>query len=260
MYASSGSEVGYERTGSDGTYSVIGLATGTYDVCFSTSEYYPPTGGTSTTGYGSQCYNGVTWDGATSDISGPTAVHVTAGSTTSTINAALPNGGVVSGTVDDSSSQPLDNVEVDVVSSTGQLVNEAVTSTNGSYSIEGLSAGTYDVCFDANYFDPFEGGVTGGSSTTGYGNQCYNGVTWDGSPSDISGATAVHVTAGSTTGNIDAALPDGGVISGTVDDSSSHPLGDAAVEVLTTGGAEVGYAFTNFRRDILHFGPVRRYI
>ena len=44
--------------------------------------------------------------------------------------------------------------------------------SDGTYSISGLSAGTYDVCFSGAY--------ASGSSTTGYGNQCYNGVTWDG--------------------------------------------------------------------------------
>ena len=155
-------------------------------------EAGPRPAGSSTTGYGNQCYNNVTWDGSASDISGATAVHVTAGATTSSINAGLPNGGVIAGTVDDSSSHPLSDVEVEVVTSGGTEIGYAETNTNGSYTISGLSAGTYNVCFDATF-------TTGGASTTGYHDQCYNNVSWNGTIADISGATAVHVTAGTTT-------------------------------------------------------------
>jgi hypothetical protein len=246
VYTASGSLVGFTTgTQSNGTYSVLGLPTGTYNVCFNASAYAEVTGGSSTTGYGSQCYNNMIWDGV-SKISGASAVSVTAGSTTTGISAALPNGGVIAGTVDDSSSHPLRYVEVEVInSSTGSLVGSASTASDGTYSISGLSAGTYDVCFDTNYLYYYGSPVTGGTSTTGYGNQCYNGVAWDGAVADISGASTVHVTAGATTSGVNAALPNGGVISGTVDDSSSHPLTEAGVEVLTTGGTVVSYGLTN---------------
>ena len=244
VYSTGGTAVGSTATGSNGTYSVIGLTTGTYDVCFSASVYEPPTGGSSTTGYGSQCYNDATWDGSSSDISGTTTVHVTAGATTSSINAALSNGGVITGTVDDASSHPLEGVTVELYSTTGSGLEAAVTGSNGTYTLEGIGTGTYDVCFaSSTYLNP--DGVTGGSSTTGYGNQCYSNVTWDGVTSDISGATGVHVTAGATTNSINAALPNGGVIAGTVEDSSSHPLSDVAVEVLSAGGTAVAYGYTN---------------
>ena len=138
-------------------------------------------------------------------------------------------------------------------------LEEAVTGSNGTYTLQGLSAGTYDVCFaTSTYFNP--NGVTGGSSTTGYGNQCYNDVTWDGSASDISGATAVHVTAGATTSSINAALPNGGVIAGTVDDSSSHPLSDALVEVVSTSGNSGRLCVYEFGRVVLDFGPLCWYL
>ena len=56
VYSTSGTDVGGTTTGSNGTYSVIGLSTGSYDVCFGVSTYEEPTGGTSATGYLDQCY------------------------------------------------------------------------------------------------------------------------------------------------------------------------------------------------------------
>ena len=241
VYSTSGSSVGgATTTAANGTYSVIGLATGSYDVCFAVSTYEEPTGGSSTTGYLDQCYKNVNWNG-TSTPSGATAVPVTAGSTTSGVNAALATVGAISGTVDDASSHPLDGVEVEVYSTSGSPIGYASTGSNGTYSVIGLATGTYDVCFSTSEYDL----PTGGTSTTGYGNQCYNGVTWDGATSDISGATAVHVTAGSTTSDINVALPNGGVVSGTVDDSSSHPLGDVEVEVVSSTGQLVGEGVTS---------------
>ena len=227
VYSASGTLVGDTTTGSNGTYSVIGLTTGTYDVCFSTSSYGEPTGGSSTTGYLDQCYNNITWNGNSSP-SGATAVQVTAGSSKNGVNAALAAAGAVAGTVDDASSHPLDGVGVEVYSTSGTAVGSATTGSNGTYAVIGLVTGTYDVCFSVSVYEP----PTGGSSTTGYGSQCYNDVTWDGSASDISGATAAHVTAGATTASINAALPNGGVITGTVDDASAHPLDGVTVELL----------------------------
>ena len=80
VYSTSGTDLEATSTGSNGTYSVVGLATGSYDVCFGVYTYEEPTGGSSTTGYLDQCYKNVNWDG-TSTPSGATAVPVTAGST-----------------------------------------------------------------------------------------------------------------------------------------------------------------------------------
>ena len=239
VYSASGSEVGGATTGSNGTYAVPGLTTGTYDVCFAASTYDEPTGGSSATGYLDQCYKNVSWDGSTSEASGATAIQVTAGSNTSGINAALASAGAILGTVDDASSHPLDGVYVEVYSASGAAVASANTGSNGTYSVIGLTTGTYDVCFSVSSYSP----PTGGSSTTGYLDQCYKNVAWNGAASP-SGATAVQVTAGSTTTNINAALAAAGAVSGTVDDASSHPLDGVAVEVYSTSGTEVGGATT----------------
>jgi hypothetical protein len=68
-------------TAADGSYSVAGLATGTdYQVCFDASG---ATGGSSdATGYVNQCYNN-------QPLNSPTPVSVTAGATTTGVNASL---------------------------------------------------------------------------------------------------------------------------------------------------------------------------
>ena len=218
VYSAGGSYVGGATTGSNGVYSVPGLTTGTYDVCFFTSTGSEPTGGSSSTGYLDQCYQNESWNGETVP-SGTTAVQVTTGSATGGINAALATAGAVSGTVDDASSHPLEGVYVDVYSTSGTEVGGTTTGSNGTYSIIGLATGSYDVCFGVfTYEEP-----TGGTSATGYLDQCYKNVTWDGTTSGIIGATAVAVTAGSNTSNVNAALANAGSILGTVDDAKLTP-------------------------------------
>ena len=257
IFSPGGSYAGAATTGPSGTYSVPGLMTGTYDVCFLASTASEPTGGSSTTGYLDQCYNDVSWNG-TSSPSGTTAVEVEAGSNTVGINAALATAGGISGTVDDASSHPLDGVAVDVYSAGGSEVGYGTTGSNGTYAVQGLTTGTYDVCFAASTY----GEPTGGSSATGYLDQCYKNVSWDGSTSEASGATAIEVTAGSNTSGINAALASGGAILGTVDDASSHPLSGVEVEVYSASGAEVRYAEHGLERDLLgdrtYYGHLRR--
>ena len=238
VFTSGGVYVASSYTASDGTYTITGLASGTYDVCFQ-SQF--ASGGTSTTGYVSQCYSNVAWNGYSYDVSGATGVQVTAGSTTSGINAVLSDAGGISGTVDDSSSNPLSDVEVEVLTQSGTYLSESYTLSDGTYSVVGLAPGTYDVCF----YVSTDNEPTGGSSTTGYLDQCYNDVSWNGYLPP-SGATTVQVTAGSTTSNVNAALADGGAISGTVDDTGSNALNDVEVEVFGIGSQNVGTEYSGY--------------
>ena len=179
-------------------------------------------------GYVDQCYNNQPTSGT------PTPVTVTAGATTTGINAALAGAGAISGTVTDAGGthHGLANVQVSVSSPSTGAYGSATTAADGSYTVTGLPAGTdYQVCFYAS-------GATGGSSDAlGYVDQCYNNQPTSGTP------TPVTVTLGATRTGINAALAGGGAISGTVTDAGGthHGLANVKVSVYSPStGATTG--------------------
>ncbi|MFC6705026.1 beta strand repeat-containing protein [Flexivirga alba] len=205
-YDANGSSIGTEpTTATNGTYTVAGLATGTYTICFSASD---ASGGSSTSGYLSQCYRGIAWDGSSAPPAGTSAVPVTAGSVKPGVDAALKSAAGISGTVT-SGGAGVGGVNVEVFNSAGNQVDSAATGTTGGFSVLGLPTGSYTVCFDARY-------ATGGGSAAGYLSQCYNGIAWSDPSSDAppSGTTAVSVTAGSTHSGLNATLTAAGVSRG----------------------------------------------
>jgi hypothetical protein len=190
-------EARYATTGANGAYTLSGLNAGSYDVCFDSQYSGDGTGG----GYTDQCYKGVDWDDDSAAISGATAVTVNSDQTTPDVSAALAPGGAISGTVLDTSENPLQGVSVDVYTSgaTHTLVNYEYTDDNGNYLVPGLPAGTYDVCFDASF-------ASGPNPSTTYADQCYNGVSWEGPSTGVSGATSVTVSVGTVVSQIGADL------------------------------------------------------
>jgi IPT/TIG domain/Carboxypeptidase regulatory-like domain len=168
------------QTAADGSYTVTGLSAGTdYQVCF--SNYGPMGGGGVPPWYLAQCYNN-------QPQGTPTPVSVTAGKTTSEINAALVEGGSIQGTVTEA---------VSTIKPGSFTVSATVTvhspSTGYNWSTQfplglgfGVSvpAGTdYQVCFSA----------------PGYVSQCY-----DDKP--LGTPTPVSVALGAATTGINAAL------------------------------------------------------
>lgn len=135
--------------------------------------------------------------------------------------------GTITGTVTSASGgAPLAGVRVEVYqsgdgtpSSAGR--GSAVTGADGTYTVTGIAPGLqYGVCFDAS-------GVGAGSST-GYQDQCWNGVAWDGGTTPT--ATMFTVDPGTVTSGINAALLAGGAITGDVS-SASGPLAGVTVRV-----------------------------
>ena len=191
-------------TDATGNYTVKGVpasASG-YSVCFDATN---ATGGTSTTGYLDQCYNNVAWDGISGVPAGTTVVPVSAGATATGKNAALASGGAISGKVTAAAGGgALAGVYGEVFDSSGNFVHYATTDSGGNFIVTGLatSATGYFLCFDAS-------NATGGSSTTGYKDQCYNNVPWDGSSRPTGAATHVPVSAGTTATGKNAALQNG---------------------------------------------------
>src|SRR3954452_927434 len=92
--------------------------------------------------------------------------------------AAVPAGaeqlGGISGKVTDSGGAPLAGVEVSVNPLFGGSTSTATSLPDGTFTVGGLPAGQYYVCFDAQ-------DATGGSSTSGYVKTCWkNAPAWDG--------------------------------------------------------------------------------
>ena len=198
------------ESAADGRYQVNGLRAGTYTVCFFPPGFaFPPPSGLL-----DQCYNAVK-----PVLSSPN-VTVVEGHLTGNTDAALNGGGQVSGRVTDSGGHPVANVLVREVN--GLFGQDVRTAADGTYTLSYVFPGGAQVCVDAR-------DATGGSSTAGYLDECYDNVAPDGTP------TSVPVTAGHTTAGIDVALDAAGAITGTATDPDGNPLTGVEVSVLRQG-------------------------
>lgn len=146
--AAPGSPTGFAVTDADGRYDIGGLGTGDYDVSFNDLA---------------QSYVPEFWPDAHPPAGGE-AVPVTAGATTSQIDARLEQAGRISGTVTGTDAGPVGDVGViahrlDQTSRTWAPTAGAMTQPDGSYDVGGLLPGTYRVQFrdlsGAGYADEF---------------------------------------------------------------------------------------------------------
>ena len=169
------------QTDGDGSYNVGGLTTGTYRVAFD----HDPLDGPRI--YLTQYFDNEPSLDAADDVA------VTAGSTTSGIDATMAAGGHITGTVTDSGLTGLAGlagIYVVAFRSDGSggwaYVTEARTTTSGSYDLSALNTGTYRVDFD--------------DYSRKYATQYYDGK------ANLDAADDIAVTAGSTTSGIDAVM------------------------------------------------------
>jgi hypothetical protein len=171
----------------DGAYSVTGLSAGTYKV-----EFWAPE-----ENYIFQLYDGKsTWAEAT-------PVTVSDGVDTPGIDAALQEGGRISGRVTDAATNAGIGGILACASTAGEEFGGcSKTEPNGEYAIGGLPAGSYEVFF-------FEANEEEGAAE-------YLGQVFRDGHQEL-----VSVTVGATVPGIDAALSKAGRISGTVTDSLS---------------------------------------
>ena len=196
-----GANCGDVNTGLDGSYRIDGLAAGDFRLNFNPSGPYVE-----------EYFDGTT------DVGSATPVSVTAGAVTSDINASLGLGGSIAGTVTGEAGSPIAGIGVYACTSLsiGGICGATQTGTDGSYQIDGLTAGDFLVQFSA--LPP------------------YVSEYFDDSASFI-GATPVSVTAGSVTSGINASLALGGSISGTVTDEAGSPIAGVDVFVCPFTGA-----------------------
>jgi hypothetical protein len=202
----SGSEA-YATTASDGTYTLSNLdSSTTYKVEFwDDSDTYIY-----------QYYNGkATWAAAD-------PVTVTAGGTTTGIDATMTLPGRISGRISAPGATDLSNIDVAVYEPDGDggwdLLDDVSAASDGTYDLGGLVSGTM---YKVRFYD-----YSGTYLTQFFNNK-----------STLDAANAVSVTAGSTTSGIDATLAAAGHVMGTVTNESHVGLGGIYVDAYRSDGS-----------------------
>jgi 5-hydroxyisourate hydrolase-like protein (transthyretin family) len=226
IYNSAGTFVTSGSTDASGNYATFGgLPTGTYYAATSNSA-----------GYADKIYDDVQC--LTCLVTTGKPIAVTAGSNTSGINFLLVLGGRIAGTITDAVTHlPIPNSFVNVYSSTGVFLTQAVAGNNGKYITgSGLGPGQY---------------FARAASRLGYVGKVYNDI--DCPACSVIIGTAVTVAAGQTTNSIDFALSLGGKVTGTVTDAASGaPLSNITVQtfnqnnnLVTTSTTDAGGQFVS---------------
>jgi hypothetical protein len=207
---------GSASTAANGEYKTTGLAPGSYKVAFEpTSGIFAP-----------QFYND-----ASSFSTATEVTIVTEGEEKPGINAALREGGKISGKVKGSHGEPLQGIKVYALNEEALGFAEARTNANGEYTLTGLAKGSYEVEFVPEAETNLRNLVP----------QLYEGAN-----SPIT-AKLVPVKEEETKENVNAVLQEGGEISGTVTDAATQtPLGEVCVSANNSLGFEFfgGFAET----------------
>jgi len=212
-------------TASDGTYQILNLAPGSYSVFFDAPA-----------GLASEFWNNAQPPGPLTFIS------VAAGADSSGIDAQLELGGTVSGTVTDTLGAPLAGVTVSATSPSGVAWGgSAVSAADGSYQVDGLLPGDFNIFFEA---------PAGSGLLSEYWNNSYS----------LASASPVSVVAGVDTPGINAQFEIGGMISGTVTDNLGAPLAGvtvsaASIVTIGEGGSAVSASDGSYQVVGLLPGP-----
>jgi carboxypeptidase family protein len=222
------SSLDFECATTDGTgsYTITGLAPESYTVRFYADSDHVD-----------QYFDGVT------NYNDATLVQVTAGATTTSIDAVMQIASKITGTVTDAISHaPIEGISACATKLDGSFRRCGFFSgSDGTYAITGLDPGSYKVRF-------YQESLGGLDSSENYLEQFYDGVRQE------SQAQSVSVTTGHITTGIDAAMEEGGIITGKVTDAvtgdplpytwvcASHyeeeahgPLSDRCTEAETDG-------------------------
>jgi uncharacterized surface anchored protein len=189
-------------TGADGGYTIERLPAGEYTVRFEPNGLH----------YAERWY-----DEEESEEEA-TRLTLSSGEVKAGVDANLPRtASAIRGTVTDGHGQPLAGLEVVVTEGEGGIVGTATTAADGTYIVDGLQAGSYQVEFEPGGADLLP--------------QFYDGAGL------ASAATPVPVPSDSVVGHIDAVMKPGATITGTVTAEGAAPLGEVDVSVYDESGA-----------------------
>ncbi len=202
----------FARTAADGTYTAKKVPPGSYQVQFIPGGVF------------SDCGNKGNYLPATGSATVTSQV-------TSTADAVLPTGGVISGVVKDPHGKPLAGVCAFSNSPYGGL---AVSRSDGSYQLRQL--------FSGGYFTGFEGGCGNQESVAP---RAYRG------DPTFYGPATISVTAGQVTSGINVGMRPGATVRGHITDQAGQSVGGVCVLVLGVTGAG---GFGNFGAFVIDHG------
>lgn len=217
--------MGWGWSGSDGSFTVSGLPTGSYILyAYDFSGGYVPT-----------YYDGVTV------LDAATPLAVTTGHDTGGIRMRMVMGGAINGHVRDArNGAPIPDAFLTAVDGAGNWSGFGFSAADGSYTVTGLFTGDY-------YLHAQEG--SGAFAPKWYSNA-----------DRFEDATAVPVVEGSTVDGIDFALPPAGRITGRVTDTAGQPLAYLTLFAERIDGSRImleqfwGYTDTDGRYSITGLG------
>jgi|GEM_PF-1013610 len=152
------------------------------------------------------------WHSEAAQFADAMPVAVAAGETTGGIDAVLGTAGAIAGRITDEEDNPIAGVQVTAYDPAGMALQSATTNADGNYSVGRLPTGTFKILFNASTAES-------GNYLAEYYPDVY----------DLNSAAGIGVTAGETTGGINAVLGIGGTISGTLKAADGHPLSGANV-------------------------------
>ncbi|WP_307097445.1 carboxypeptidase regulatory-like domain-containing protein [Arthrobacter sp. V1I9] len=197
---------GYAQINSDGSYAVRGLSAGSYKLEFNTNN----------SSAAKQWYSGA----ATFETATP--VTVDSGQDLTGIDDALVKAASISGQVTAPAGVDLASVQVQLYQTDGSssYAGSAQVQVDGTYTVGGLSAGSYKV-----HFSGYNSGAL---------EQWYPGA----ASSDT--ATVINLTAGQGRGGVDATLVKGASISGHLTATAGVELSYITVTVRSGSGQDYG--------------------
>jgi protocatechuate 3,4-dioxygenase beta subunit len=188
----------YSYTEDDGSYQIDQLPPGSYALYFSKSQ----------SSFLSQ------YLGGTPTLLGATVLTVGSGSKLTVGTTTLVTSASISGRVVDSAGNPIEGASVTARGSGQSFIHAASTAEDGSYTIDGLAAGSYTLEFSKS----------GSSFLTQY----------LGGTSSSQGATVLTVALGDSLTHKDMTLPTAASISGRVVDEAGNPIEGVSVAASST--------------------------